>query len=141
MLSGVAIGLFLDAGFNTDRLGVAETFDGAIHGVGTLVLALALPGAAFAFGSDLVRHSNSRPIGTWLLILGTTQLGAVVLFEMNPTSVRGWTERVVGVCAVITLALLHNLSRTNERSRLLNTAPHSAGSDPISDLSTLSTSD
>jgi hypothetical protein len=141
MLGGAAIGLLLDAGFNTDRLGVPETFDGAIHGVATLVLALALPGAAFVFGFDFVRHSNWRPIGTWLFILGTAQLGAVVVFEMSPTTVRGWSERLVAVCAVLTLGLLHNLSHTSAGSRTLDAAPHSAQSEPLQNLSTLSTSD
>jgi hypothetical protein len=141
MLAGVAIGLVLDAGFNTDRLGVPETFDGAIHGVGTLVLALALPGAAFVLGSDFVRNSNSIPKGTWLFILGTAQLSAVVLFEISPTTVRGWTERLVAVCAVLTLGLLQHLSRAGPRLALPKTASHLARRDPHSGLSTLTTSD
>jgi hypothetical protein len=141
MLAGVAVGLFLDTGFNTDRLGVPETFDGAIHGVGTLVLALALPAAAFAFGSECVRNCISTPKGTWLLILGTAQLGAVVLFEISPTMVRGWTERLVAVCAVLTLALLQNLSRASAPSPLPETAPQNARSDSLLGLSTLSASD
>ena len=59
MLAGAATGLFLDTGFNTDHLRVPETFDGTIHGIGTWILALALPGAAFVFGSDFVRNSIS----------------------------------------------------------------------------------
>ena len=141
LLAAVAVGLILDTGFNTDRLGVPETVDGAIHGVGTLVLALALPGAALVFGSDFVRGSNSRAKGTWLLILGTAQLGAVVLFQMSPTTVRGWSERLVAVCAVLTLALLQNLSRASARPGPPETAPHHARSDPLSELSAVSTGD
>jgi hypothetical protein len=105
------------------------------------VLALALPGAAVVFGSDFVRGSNSRAKGTWLLILGTAQLGAVVLFQMSPTTVRGWSERLVAVCAVLTLALLQNLSRASARPGPLETAPHHARSDPLSELSAVSTGD
>jgi Protein of unknown function (DUF998) len=141
MLAAVAIGLFLDTGFNTDRLGVPETFDGAIHGVGTLVLALALPAAAFLLGSDFVHNSKSRTKGTWLLILGTAQLGAVVLFERSPTTVRGWAERLVAVCAVLTLGLLQNLSRASTRSGPPEASRHHAGNNALPELSTVSIGD
>ena len=124
MLAGAATGLFLDTGFNTDHLRVPETFDGTIHGVGTCILALALPGAAFAFGSDFVRYSISTPKARLLLSLGAAQLGAVVLFEMSPTMLRGWAERLVTVLAVATLGLLQVLSRTNVQSDRPRTVAH-----------------
>jgi Protein of unknown function (DUF998) len=140
MLAGVAIGSFLDAGFNTDRLRVPETFDGTIHSVGTSVLALALPGAAFVFGFDFVRNSLSTPKAKGLLILGAAQLGAIVLFEMSPTTLRGWSERLVTVIAVATLGLLQNLSRTCAPSSRPRTTPYSSRRGPVLRLSHVSTS-
>lgn len=116
LLAGGAIGLFLDAGFNTDRLRVPATFDGRIHGIGTAVLVLALPGAALVFGSDFLRTTLSPPKAKWLLILGAAQLGAIVFFELSPTTLRGWAERLVTVFAVATLGLLQSLCRTSARS-------------------------
>ncbi len=116
MLVGAAIGAFLDAGFNIDHLRVPETADGMVHSVGTAILVLALAGAAFVFGSDFVRNSTTTQNARLLLILGAPQLGAIVLFEMSPVTLRGWTERLVAVLAVATLGLLQVLSRTNERA-------------------------
>ena len=113
ILAGMAIGLFLDAGFDTDHLRVPETFDGTIHGVGTWMQALALPVAAFVFGLDFVRHSISTLKARSLLILGAAQLGSIVLFELSPTTTRGWAERLVTVFAVATLGLLQVLSRAD----------------------------
>ena len=124
MLAGTAIGLFLDAGFNTDHLRVPETVDGAIHSVGTWILALALPGAAFVYGSDFARNSISTSKARLLLVLGAAQLGAIVLFEMSPTSIRGWAERLVTVLVVASLGLLQVLSRTNARTRQQRTVAH-----------------
>lgn len=114
LLAVTAVGSFLDAGFDTDHLGVVETVDGSIHSVGTAILVLALPGAAFVFGAHFVRNSTSTVNANLLLILAVTQLGAIVLFEMSPTTSRGWAERFVTVLVVATLALLQNLSRTYE---------------------------
>lgn len=138
MLACGTIGLFLDAGFNTDHLRVPETFDGTIHGIGTSVVALALPGAAFVFGSDFVRDSVLRPKGKLLLILGAAQLGAIVFFETSPTTLRGWAERLIIVFAVATLGLLQNLSRTSAR---WVTVPHRRQTSPIYGLSQVSTTD
>jgi hypothetical protein len=141
MLAGMALGLFLDTGFNTDRLRVPETVDGTIHSVGTWILALALPGAAFVFGSDFVRNSISTLKARLLLILGTAQLGAIVLFEMSPTTVRGWTERLVIVLAVATLGLLQVLSRPNAQAGRSRTVAYSYRGGPVFGLSPVSTSD
>ncbi len=113
LLAGMATGLFLDAAFNTDHLRVPETFDGTIHSVGTWILALALPGAAFALGSDFCRNSVTTLSARLLPILATAELGGIVLFQMSPTTVRGWAERFVIVMAVATLASLQVLSRAN----------------------------
>lgn len=115
-LAGTAIGLILDAGFNTDRIRVPETFDGTIHSVGTWILALGLPVAAFFFGFDFVRNSTSTLSERLVLIVGGVQLGAIVLFEMSPATLRGWAERLVAVLAVATLGLLQDLSRANAKA-------------------------
>jgi hypothetical protein len=126
LLVGTAAGSFLDTGFNTDHLRVPETVDGTVHSVGTAILVLALPGAAFVFGSDFVRKSGSTLKARLLLILAAFQLGAIVLFEMSPVTMRGWAERLVTVLAVATLGLLQVLSRTNERvGRPRTAAPQS----------------
>ena len=85
---------------------------------------MALPGAAFVFGSDYVRNSISTPKARLLLVLGAAQLGAIVLFEMSPTSLRGWTERLVTVLVVASLGLLQVLSRTNAQTGQPRTVVH-----------------
>jgi hypothetical protein len=117
MLAGAAIGAFLVAGFNTDYLRVPETVHGTVHGVGTAIFVLALPGAAFVIGSDFFRNPSLGPRAIVLLMLGVAQLGAIVLFEHSPTSERGWSERLVSVLAIATLGLMQVLLRTNERAR------------------------
>ena len=116
LLVGAAIGAFLDAGFNTDHLAVPETADGTVHSVGTAILVLALPGAAFVLGFAFVRNPTLALKAKVLLILGVAELGAIVLFEQSPMTVRGWAERSVTVFAIATLGLMQVLSRTNERT-------------------------
>ncbi len=141
MLAAMAIGLFLDAGFNTDHLRVPETVDGTIHSVGTWILALALPGAAFVFGSDFVRKPMSSQKARLLLSLAAAQLGAIVLFEMSPTTLRGWAERLVTVLALATLGLLQVLSRTHAQAGRPQTAARHYRGGPVFGLSPVSTSD
>ena len=116
LLVGTAVGSILDAAFNTDHLAVPETVDGTVHSVGTAVLVLALPGAAFVLGSDFVRNSTSTLTARLVLVVAAAELGAIVLFEMSPTTTRGWAERLVTVFAVVTLGLLQVLSRTGGRA-------------------------
>jgi Protein of unknown function (DUF998) len=139
MLVAMAIGLFLDARFNTDHLRVPETFDGTIHSVGTWILALALPGAAFVLGSDFVRNSISK--ARLLLILAAAQVGAIVLFEVSPATLRGWAERLVTVLAVATLGCLQILSRRRARADGPQTVDHNDRGGPVFGLSPVSTSD
>jgi hypothetical protein len=134
LLVGTAFGSFLDTGFNTDHLRVPETVDGTVHSVGTAILVLALPGAAFVFGSDFVRNSTSTLKATLLLVLAATQLGAIVLFEMSPVTMRGWAERLVTVLAVATLGLLQVLSRTNERAGRPRTATQQSPTGALSSV-------
>jgi hypothetical protein len=115
-LAGAAIGAFLVAGFNTDYLRVPETAHGTVHGVGTAIFVLALPGAAFVIGSEFFRSPSLAPEARVLLILGAAQLGAIVFFEQSPTSVRGWAERLVSVLAIATLGLIQVILRTGERA-------------------------
>ena len=116
LVAAAAIGALLDAGFNTDHLGVPETGEGTVHGVGTAVLVLALPVAALVLGSDIVRTPSLAAKASVLLILGAAQLGAIVLFDQSPLTWRGWSERLVSVLAIATLGLMQVLSRTNERA-------------------------
>jgi hypothetical protein len=133
VLAAVAIGAFLDAGFNTDRLRVPETADGTVHGIGTAILVLALPVAAFVVGSDFVRNPSLAPKARVLLILGAAQVGAFVLFEQSPMTVRGWAERLVTVLAIATLGLMQVVLRTNEPADLPRTvARQSPSGDPPS---------
>jgi hypothetical protein len=141
LLAAMAIGLFLDARFNTDHLRVPETFDGTIHSVGTWILALALPGAAFVLGFDFLRNSISTLKARLLLILAAAQVGAIVLFEMSPTTLRGWAERLVTVLAVATLGCLQSLSRTRAQADQPRTVAHNYRGGPVFGLSPVSTSD
>jgi Protein of unknown function (DUF998) len=141
LLAATAIGLFLDAGFNTDHLRVPATADGTIHGVGTWILALTLPGVAFVFGSDFFRNSIATPKARLLLILAAAQLGAIVLFEMSPTTLRGWAERLVTVLAVAILMMLQVLSHTNAGQSRPRTVAHNYRGGPVFGPSPVSTSD
>jgi Protein of unknown function (DUF998) len=103
-LAGTAIGLFLDAAFNTDHLRVAETFDGTLHGDGMLIVCLTLPAVALTLGRDFV-HSSSSVRARWLLALGPAQLVAIFGFEVSPLAYRGLAERIAITLGVATLAL------------------------------------
>ncbi len=141
LLAGTAIGLFLDAGFNTDHLRVPETVDGSVHGLGTLIIALALPGAAFILGSDFVRNSISTLMARLLPILGAAQLGAIVLFEVSPKTLRGWAERLVTVFVVATLGLMQIHSRMNAHGGRPRTVAHNYRKGPVFGLSPVATGD
>jgi len=141
LLAGTAIGLFIDAGFNTDHLRVPETVDGSIHGVGTLIIALALPGAAFILGSDCVRNSVPTLKARLLPILGAAQLVAIVLYEVSPTTLRGWAERLVTVFVVATLGLMQIISRMNATGGRPRTVAHNYRKGPVFGLSPVATGD
>jgi hypothetical protein len=123
-LAATAIGLFLDAGFNTDHLRVRETFDGTLHGDGMLIICLTLPAVAFTLGRDLV-HSSSSMRARWLLALGPAQLVAIFGFEVSPIAYRGLAERLAITLGVATLALSQSLavSPTPAASRPERTTP------------------
>lgn len=108
-LAGTAIGLFLDAAFNTDHLRVPETFDGTLHGDGMLIVCLTLPAVAFTLGRDFV-HSSSSARARWLLALGPAQLVAIFGFEVSPLAYRGLAERLAITLGVATLALSQSLT-------------------------------
>jgi hypothetical protein len=107
LLAGTAIGLFLDSGYNTDRPHVPATLDGMVHGVGTWVLALTLPGAAFILGSYRAHTSLPTLRARGIQALGVAQLAAMVVFELSPDAYRGLSERVVALLVVATVASLH----------------------------------
>jgi hypothetical protein len=108
LLVATAAGLFLDAGYNTDRLGVAETFDGAIHGDGMFILCLTLPAVACVLGSCFVRCGTTVRAKV-LLALGPTDLMAILAFEISPTGYRGLTERIAIGLGVLICTLVQSL--------------------------------
>ena len=110
LLGGAALGLFIDTGYNTDRLRVPATADGMVHGVGTWILALTLPVAALVLGSYFARTSVSSLRARWIQALGGAQLVAMVAFEVSPDAYRGLAERLVTFLAVATVALLWSLT-------------------------------
>ena len=103
-----AVGLFLDAGFNTDHLGVRETFDGTFHGDGTLILCLTLPAASYISGSVLVDSPRPTSRGRWLQALGPGQLIAIFGFQFGQIAYHGLMERVGVAMGVAALALLQS---------------------------------
>jgi hypothetical protein len=115
LLALAAIGLFLDAGYNTDHPRVPETPDGTVHGVGMLIVCLTLPAAAFVLGSALAQNSRATR-ARWLTLLGAGQLVAILGFEVSPTAARGLIERIAIALAVSALALLQSASRSPTRS-------------------------
>lgn len=126
LLAGTAIGLFIDSGYNTDRPHVPATVDGMIHGVGTWILALTLPGAALMLGSCFARTSASALRARGFQALAAAQLVAMVVFEISPDAYRGLAERVVALLAVATVARLwastapplrRQLEREGDRTR------------------------
>jgi hypothetical protein len=110
LLTCTAIGLFLDSLYNTDRLRVPETADGRVHGVGMLIVCLALPTASFLLGSELVQITNAVVRGKWLQVLAVAQVLAIVGFETNLITYRGVMERAAVAFAVATLALLQSVT-------------------------------
>jgi hypothetical protein len=118
LLVFTAVGLFLDALYNTDHLRVQETTDGRVHGVGMLIICLALPTASFLLGSDLVQTTNAVARAKWILVLAAAQIVAIVGFETSLHSYRGVMERIAIACAIATLALLHSaMPTTSETGR------------------------
>lgn len=107
LLAGTAIGLFIDSGYNTDPPHVPLTVDGMVHGVGTWILALSLPGAAFILGSCFALASvSSVRAARGIQFLGAAQLAAIVVYEISPDAYRGLSERVVVLLVVATVARL-----------------------------------
>ncbi len=110
LLASMALGLFLDAAFNTDHLHIAETIDGTAHGTGTWIAVLALPLAAFVLGSDLKQIGAAWSRARWLQVLALAQLLAIMAFETSPLAYRGLAERIVMVTSVVTLAILQSIA-------------------------------
>ena len=110
LLVCTAIGLFLDAAYNTDHPRVPESAGGTVHGFGMLIISLTLPAATFILGSTLVRISNPPVRARCLPALGVAQLMAILGFEMSPITSRGLTERIAIAFAVITLFSLRALA-------------------------------
>jgi hypothetical protein len=115
LLTFTAIGLFLDALYNTDHLRVPETADGRMHGVGMLIVCLALPTASFLLGTDLVQMTNAVARAKWIQVLTVGQVLAIIGFETNLITYRGLMERIAVALAVATLALLQSASDVPQR--------------------------
>ncbi len=111
LLMGTAVGLFLDAAYNTDHPRVAETFDGAVHGDGMSIVCLTLPAAALILGTDLARSTRRPPLARWLQALGVAQAIAIIGFVKSPLAYRGLTERVAVTLGVATLVALQACAR------------------------------
>src|SRR5579862_7683602 len=109
-LIGTAVGLFLDAGYNTDHPHVLETADGKVHGIGMLIVCLTLPTASLLLGCAFAQRARTAPRGRQVQILGAAQIVAVVGFEMSPLAVRGLLERVAITMAVVTLVALRSVT-------------------------------
>jgi hypothetical protein len=110
LLACTSIGVFLDAGYNTDRPRVPETFDGTVHGVGMLIICLSMPAATLVLGSGLMATSRAALRARCLLVLGAAQLVANLGFEMSPMDSRGLTERVAIAVSLATLFLLRSFA-------------------------------
>jgi len=108
-LAATAVGLFLDAGYNTDRPGVSETFDGSVHGDGMLIVCLSLPAATYILGRELSRFTPRLQQTKMLQALGPAQLVGVLGFEISPPAWRGATERIAVTMGVVGVALLQSL--------------------------------
>lgn len=116
LLIATSMGLFLEAAYNTDRLGIRETFDGAIHGDGLLVVCLTLPAAAFVLATE-IRRSVGPARGRWLQILAPVQLVVIIAFQVGPMGYHGLAERIAVLLGGACLVLLWSSTRvhTNER--------------------------
>ena len=111
LLVFAAVGLFLDAGYNTDHPRVPETPDGTIHGVGMLIVCLTLPAASYLLGSARAGHP-AAPGARWLRSLAAGQVIAILGFELGPASWRGLIERIAIAMAIAALALLQSAARS-----------------------------
>ncbi len=110
-LVGTAVGLFLDAGYNTDHPHVLETADGRVHGIGMLIVCLTLPAASLLLGCAFAQRAQIAPRARQAQVLAAAQIVAIVGFEMSPAAVRGVLERVAITLAIFTLAALGSVAR------------------------------
>jgi hypothetical protein len=109
LLSATAVGLFLDATYNTDHPHVMETADGAVHAFGTWVITLSLPAAVVILSIAVADAGMSAP-ARWLRVLAAAEIVATLGYEMGPVDYRGVAERVVSVFAVAGIVLLQSLT-------------------------------
>lgn len=110
LLVGTAVGLFLDAGYNTDHPHVLETADGRVHGIGMLIVCLTLPTASLLLGCAFAQRARTSPRARQVQVLSAAQIVAIVGFEMSPLAVRGILERVAITMAVVTLVALRSVT-------------------------------
>jgi len=110
LLTCTAVGLLLDAGYNTDRPHVLETADGRVHGIGMLIVCVTLPAASFLLGRVLAQGARTTAQARRVQVLAAAQIVAIVGFEMSPMAVRGLIERVAITMAVATLVVLRSVA-------------------------------
>ncbi len=111
LLTCTAVGLFLDAGYNTDHPHVLETADGRVHGIGMLIVCATLPVASFLLGRALAQGGRTAARARQVQVLAAAQIVAVVGFEISSTAGRGLIERVAITLAVVTLVVLQSVAR------------------------------
>jgi hypothetical protein len=135
LLVGTGFGLFLDAAYNTDRLGVPETPDGAVHAAGTWIIFLTLPVAAVVLGSDNTHSTVGACQSRWLRVLGPAQLVALIAFKGSPLAYRGLVERIGIILALATLAVLQSVYLSSALGKLRGRREASVGGSPSGPVS------
>ncbi len=108
LLTASAVGLFIDAAFNTDRPQVPETFVGSAHTIGTWIIVLTFPAGTFLFGTVFTASSSSSWRARSLLALPVLQLLAALAFELSRSADRGVMERVAIGIGLVSLVLLQS---------------------------------
>lgn len=117
LLVGTAVGMILDALYNTDPPRVVETLDGAVHGDGIFIVCLTLPAAALILGTDFARSTLRLSLARSLQALAFAQAIAIIAFVKSPIAYRGLAERAAVTLGVATLAVLQACARDSAPER------------------------
>ena len=118
LLVGTAVGMILDALYNTDPPRVVETLDGAVHGDGIFIVCLTLPAAALILGTDFAVPATLRlSLARSLQALAFAQAIAIIAFVKSPIAYRGLAERAAVTLGVATLAVLQACARDSAPER------------------------
>ena len=117
LLAGTAVGMILDALYNTDHPRVVETLDGTVHGDGIFIVCLTLPAAALILGTDLARSTLRLSLARSLQGLAFVQAIAIIAFVKSPIAYRGLAERAAVTLGVAILAVLQACARDSSTER------------------------